>query len=85
MIGGFIYGLVVARNGLLMHDMGHRGFKKSKVLFFSTFFFKAFFCDMRLDKLIHCYFFAVGITGSATFWNNQHNKHHAATQVLSLI
>lgn len=38
---------------------------------------------MRLDKFIHTFFFALGITGSATFWNNQHNKHHAATQELN--
>merc|ERR1711991_331043 len=65
-VGGLIYGLVVARNGLLMHDMGHR----------------AFMCDMYLDKAVHTIFFALGITGSASFWNNQHNKHHAATQEL---
>jgi fatty acid desaturase len=66
-LGGLIYGIVVGRNGLLMHDMGHRGF----------------FCNMRLDKAIHTYFFGMSITGSATFWNNQHNKHHAATQELN--
>jgi len=65
-LGGLLYGLVVARNGLLMHDMGHR----------------AFFCDMKWDKLVHKVFFGLGITGSSTFWNNQHNKHHAATQEL---
>jgi len=65
-LGGLLYGLVVGRNGLLMHDMGHR----------------AFFCDMKLDKLVHKFFFGIGITGGASFWNNQHNKHHAATQEL---
>ena len=34
-IGGLIYGLVVGRNGLLMHDMGHR----------------AYFCNIKLDKV----------------------------------
>jgi hypothetical protein len=38
-IGGFIYGLVVARNGLLMHDMGHRGFDIEKRFCFCVFFF----------------------------------------------
>lgn len=66
-VGGLIYGLVVARNGLLMHDMGHR----------------AFFCNIYLDTLVHTFFFSLGITGSASFWNNQHNKHHAATQELN--
>jgi len=65
-VGGLMYGLVVARNGLLMHDMGHR----------------AFMCNMWRDKVVHTFFFALGITGSASFWNNQHNKHHAATQEL---
>ncbi len=36
-LGGLIYGLVVGRNGLLMHDMGHRG-----DLAFSCFFFSYF-------------------------------------------
>lgn len=66
-IGGLIYGLVVGRNGLLMHDMGHR----------------AYFCNIKLDKIVHTYFFGLGITGSASYWNNQHNKHHAATQELT--
>jgi fatty acid desaturase len=66
-LGGLIYGLVVGRNGLLMHDMGHR----------------AFFCNMYLDKIAHTVFFGLGITGSASFWNNQHNKHHAATQEMN--
>lgn len=66
-VGGLLYGVVVGRNGLLMHDMGHR----------------AFFCNIKLDKIAHTYFFGAGITGSASFWNNQHNKHHAATQEIS--
>ena len=83
-LGGLIYGLVVGRNGLLMHDMGHRGAGLVLGVLLCLFLFSAaFFCNMRLDKLIHTYFFAAGITGSAAFWNNQHNKHHAATQELN--
>lgn len=63
-VGGIIYGITVGRNGLLMHDMGH----------------KAFFCNQKLDKIAHSIFFGLGITGSGKYWNNQHNKHHAATQ-----
>jgi len=65
-LGGILYGFVIGRNGLLMHDMGHR----------------AFFCNMTLDKIAHLIIFGTGITGSANYWVNQHSKHHAATQEL---
>jgi len=49
---------------LLMHDMGHRGFTG----------------NITIDKVCHWITFNLFITASPTFWNNQHNKHHAATQ-----
>jgi len=66
-LGGILYGIVIGRNGLLMHDMGHR----------------AFFCNITLDKIAHLITFCTGITGSANYWVNQHSKHHAATQELN--
>jgi len=59
-----IRGLYVGRNGLVMHEMGHR----------------AFTGNIKIDKVLHWLTFTAFITASATFWNNQHNKHHAATQ-----
>ena len=50
-LGGLLYGFVVGRNGLLMHDMGHR----------------AYFCDMKLDKIAHTLFFGIGVTGSGEY------------------
>jgi len=66
-IGGIMYGFTLGRNGFLMHDMGHR----------------AFFTNMYLDKLFHVVLFCFGIAGSPSWWTNQHNKHHAATQELN--
>merc|ERR1719321_297182 len=63
-LGGIMYGIAIGRNGLLMHDMGHR----------------AFFGNIWLDKIAHTIVFTFSTTGSASYWNNQHNKHHAATQ-----
>lgn len=65
-LGGILYGLTIGRNGLLMHDAGHR----------------AFAGDMFWDKIAHTIIFTFAASGSASFWNNQHNKHHAATQEL---
>jgi len=49
-----------------MHDAGHR----------------AFAGKMGADRLWHWFIFTVCLGGSGSFWNNQHNKHHAATQEL---
>ena len=65
-MGGIVYGFTLGRNGFLMHDMGHR----------------AYFCNMARDKLSHVILFCMGIAGSPSWWTNQHNKHHAATQEL---
>eukprot|EP01091_Cochliopodium_minus_P008411 TRINITY_DN1905_c0_g1_i1.p1 TRINITY_DN1905_c0_g1~~TRINITY_DN1905_c0_g1_i1.p1 ORF type:complete len:416 (-),score=100.55 TRINITY_DN1905_c0_g1_i1:49-1296(-) len=65
-IGGIFYGFTLGRNGFLMHDMGHR----------------AFFGNMWRDKFFHVILFCLGIAGSPSWWTNQHNKHHAATQEL---
>ncbi len=47
-----------------MHEAGHR----------------AFTGNPKIDKIWHWFFFTFWQGGSAGFWNNQHNKHHAATQ-----
>lgn len=65
-LGGICYGFTLGRNGLLMHDMGHR----------------AFFGNMWRDRAFHVILFCLGIAGSPSWWTNQHNKHHAATQEL---
>ena len=65
-LGGIIYGITLGRNGFLMHDMGHR----------------AFFGNMKKDRFVHVILFCLGIAGSPSWWTNQHNKHHAATQEL---
>lgn len=65
-IGGLIRALYLGRNGLFMHDSGHR----------------ALAGNMKLDRIFHWLIFTLGTTASCTFWNNQHNKHHAATQEL---
>jgi len=66
MLAGLLRGIWVARNGLLMHDSGHR----------------AFACKTYADKMWNWFFFCFWQGGSPGFWNNQHNKHHAATQEL---
>jgi len=63
-IGGLIRALYLGRNGFVMHDAGHRGFG----------------CHIWKDKVWHWFIFTVCLGGSGTFWTNQHNKHHAATQ-----
>jgi len=65
-VGGLIRAFYLGRNGFLMHDAGHRGFG----------------CGVWVDKIWHWFIFTVCLGGSGTFWNNQHNKHHAATQEL---
>jgi len=65
-LGGLVRGIFVGRNGLLMHETGHR----------------AYWGNMKLDRFTNWLFFTVWQGGSTAFWNNQHNKHHAATQEL---
>jgi len=64
LVGSVVYGFYIGRNGLLMHDMGHR----------------AFTGDVKKDYWWQWFIFALCLSGSSTFWCNQHNKHHAATQ-----
>jgi fatty acid desaturase len=65
-IGGILRAVYLGRNGLFMHDSGHR----------------AMAGNMKGDRFLHWLIFAFGTTASPSFWNNQHNKHHAATQEL---
>ena len=65
-LGGILYGFTLGRNGFLMHDMGHRSFS----------------CQLSSDKFYHMILFSLGLSGSPSWWTNQHNKHHAATQEL---
>jgi len=66
LIGGLLRALYLGRNGLFMHDSGHR----------------AMAGNMKWDRIFQWLIFSFGTTASSTFWNNQHNKHHAATQEL---
>jgi len=63
-IGGLFRAIFLGRNGLFMHDSGHR----------------ALAGNMKLDRLLQVLIFTLGLSASSSFWNNQHNKHHAATQ-----
>jgi len=63
-IGGLFRAIFLGRNGLFMHDSGHR----------------ALAGNMKIDRLIQVFLFTLGLSASSSFWNNQHNKHHAATQ-----
>jgi len=66
LLGGLVRALYLARNGLFMHDAGHRGIAG----------------DIKKDRIWHWIIFTLGASASPTFWTNQHNKHHAATQEL---
>ena len=66
LLGGLLNGIFVSRNGLFMHDAGHR----------------ALFCNQKWDKYAHLFLFNFLSYASSSYWNNQHNKHHAATQEL---
>jgi delta8-fatty-acid desaturase len=63
-IGGLLRAFYLGRNGLFMHDSGHR----------------AMAGNMKLDRILQLVIFAFGLTASPTFWNNQHYKNLAATQ-----
>lgn len=38
--------------------------------------------NLKVDKFIQSIAFAIGNTCSGSYWNNQHNKHHACPQKL---
>jgi len=63
-VGGIVEGYFIARCGLLMHEAGHR----------------AFTGNVKNDQYLQTFIFTFLTSGSATYWNNQHNKHHACTQ-----
>jgi len=64
--GGLFRAFYMGRNGFIMHEMGHR----------------AFTGNIIVDKVCQWISFCLWASGSPCFWNNQHNKHHAATQEL---
>jgi fatty acid desaturase len=66
--GGIVYGMVCARGGFLLHELGHR----------------SLFGNMFLDKWGARLLMTLQLGYSAAYWDNQHNKHHAATQEMGL-
>jgi len=65
-IGLFILGLASGRCGWYMHEGGHYSLTG----------------HIPTDKMIQSFAYGFGCGMSASFWRNQHNKHHATPQKL---
>eukprot|EP01125_Pyxidicula_operculata_P004897 TRINITY_DN1812_c0_g1_i2.p1 TRINITY_DN1812_c0_g1~~TRINITY_DN1812_c0_g1_i2.p1 ORF type:complete len:413 (-),score=52.31 TRINITY_DN1812_c0_g1_i2:202-1440(-) len=63
-LGVILWSLGNCRVGWFMHEGGHCSLTGNS----------------KIDKLLQATIFSATIGGSATYWNNQHNKHHAAPQ-----
>jgi fatty acid desaturase len=65
-LGLFVLGIVQGRCGWLMHEGGH--YSLTGVIW--------------LDRQLQMFLYGYGCGMSASFWRNQHNKHHATPQKL---
>lgn len=65
-IGGVLIGLVQGRSGWIQHESGHMSLSGNP----------------KVDRVLHAIFFGVGLGLSSSWWNNQHNRHHAMPQRL---
>jgi len=64
--GMIILGITSGRCGWLQHEANHNSLTG----------------NLKVDKMIGSFFFAVGEAGSATWWISSHNRHHASPQHL---
>jgi len=65
-LGMFLFSIANGRCGWLMHEGGHSSITGS----------------VKVDKILQAILFGLGNGMSGDYWNNQHNKHHAAPQKL---
>jgi len=65
-LGALVLGIVTGRCGWLMHEGGH--YSLTGV--------------MNVDKVLQEILYGVGCGMSASWWRNQHNKHHSMPQKL---
>jgi len=65
-LGILLLGIGRGRIGWFMHEGGHNSLTGSP----------------KADKILQSLFFGIGFGMSGNYWNNQHNKHHAAPQKL---
>lgn len=63
-LGCIITGIFCGRCGWLMHENGHY----------------SGFGEIGIDKVFQTILYGVGCGCSASYWRNQHNKHHATPQ-----
>jgi len=65
-IGSALFGFAVGRDGWVMHEGGHSSLTG----------------NWKIDHHIQAMVLGLGPGMSGSFWNNQHNKHHASPQKL---
>lgn len=65
-LGLIIFSIANGRVGWFMHECGHGSMTG----------------NLKVDKFMQEIAFAIGNTCSGSYWNNQHNKHHACPQKL---
>ena len=63
----FLFGLAEGRSGWLMHEAGHYSLTG----------------NIKTDRNIQFIFYGLGCGMSASYWRNQHNKHHASPQKIN--
>ncbi len=63
----FLFGIAEGRSGWLMHEAGHYSLTG----------------NIKIDRRIQTLFYCLGCGMSASYWRNQHNKHHATPQKLN--
>mmetsp|Transcript_21481 Transcript_21481/g.52455 ORF Transcript_21481/g.52455 Transcript_21481/m.52455 type:complete len:421 (+) Transcript_21481:137-1399(+) len=66
LLGAALFGISNGRCGWFMHECGHGSMTGVPLL----------------DKKLQVFFYGLGNSMSASYWNNQHNKHHATPQKL---
>lgn len=63
----FLFGIAEGRSGWLMHEAGHYSLTG----------------NIKTDRNIQFMFYGLGCGMSASYWRNQHNKHHASPQKIN--
>jgi len=66
-VGLVIFSIGTGRVGWFMHEAGHTSLTG----------------NLTYDRLLQTVVFGLGNGLSATYWRNQHNKHHAAPQKIA--